>query len=275
MWNTGALTDKAEILACLETDRLYAAYAIGDLEPDMFVQCTWVGAKAAGRLQALILYFRGLTPPALFLMGDTGGLRAILESALCPERVYLTCRTEHLSLTRDFYTWHQTTPMWRMVLQPGRFQPVPAEGDCVRLTPDHAAQLAELYALGGGVAFSPAQVEHGVFYGILAGDQLVAVAGTHLVSATYGAAAVGNVFTHPRRRGQGYGTVTTSAVVADLLARGIRDVVLNVSQSNAPAIHIYEKLGFERYCPFFEGPALAQGSSGTTLRRIYVGDADG
>jgi GNAT superfamily N-acetyltransferase len=266
MWNIRALIDKAEILACLETDRLYAAYAIGDLEPELFAQCTWVGAEAAGRLQALALHFRGLTPPALFLMGDTGGLQAILKSALCPERVYLTCRAEHLPMTRDFYTWRQATPMWRMVLRSGRFRPVPAEGDCVRLTPGHAAQLAELYALGGGAAFSPAQVEHGVFYGILSGGQLVAVAGTHLVSATYGVAAVGNVFTHPRHRGQGYGTVTTSAVVADLLARGIRDVILNVSQSNVLAIHIYEKLGFERYCPFLEGPALAQGTLCTVLQ---------
>jgi predicted GNAT family acetyltransferase len=89
---------------------------------------------------------------------------------------------------------------------------------------------------------------------------LVAAAGTHLVSATYGVAAVGNVFTHPDHRGQGYGTVTTSAVVAELLRRGIRDVILNVGQDNAGAIGIYERLGFERYCPFLEGPAQSIGA---------------
>ena len=255
MWKTRDLTDKAEILAWLETDRLYAAYAIGDLEPEMFAQSTWVGAEEAGRLQALALHFRGLDPPALFLMGDASGLRAILRNELRPERVYLTCRDEHLPVTRDFYAWSKITPMWRMVLSPRRFRAV--TGNCSRLAPERAHQLTELFALGGGISFSPAQVQHGVFYGVLVAGQLVAVAGTHLVSSTYGVAAVGNVFTHPDHRGRGYGTATTSAVVATLLERGIRDIVLNVSQSNAPAIHIYEKLGFERYCPFIEGRASA------------------
>ena len=255
MWKTRKLTDKAEILALLESDRLYAAYAIGDLEPRMFAQTTWVGAEEAGRTQALALQFRGLQPPALFLMGDARGLRAILGDALRPERVYLTCRAEHLPVTRDFYAWSKTSPMWRMVLSPRRFRPV--QGNCTRLAPDRAPQLTELFEHGGGISFSPSQVQHGVFYGVRVAGQLVAVAGTHLVSSTYGVAAVGNVFTHPDHRGQGYGTATTGAVVAALLERGIQDIVLNVSQSNAPAVHIYEKLGFERHCPFFEGRASA------------------
>ena len=46
MWETGEITDRAKILAYLETDRLYAAYAIGDLAPGMFEQCTWAMAEA-------------------------------------------------------------------------------------------------------------------------------------------------------------------------------------------------------------------------------------
>jgi len=253
MWKTGKLTDKSQILAFLETDRLYAAYAIGDLEPEMFAQSAWAGAERNGRMEALALYYTGLEPPALLLTGDVDGLRAILENVLCPERVYLTCRTEHLPMTRDFYAWDETIPMWRLVLQPACFRPV--AGNCVRLTLAHSNRLTELYALGGGNAFSPAQVQHGVFYGVLADSQPVAAAGTHLVSPTYSVAAVGNIFTHPDYRGRGYGTATTSAVLAELLQRGIRDVVLNVSQENKSAIRIYERLGFECCCPFLEGPA--------------------
>lgn len=255
MWKTGELADKAEILAYLETDRLYAAYAIGDLDPGMFEQCTWAAAEQRGQLRALTLYYRGLEPPALFLMGEIGGLQAILQDVLCPRSVYLTCRPEHLSLTHDFYAWDEVVPMWRMVLSPTRFQPV--DGERVRLTSEHTGQLAGLYALGGGLAFSPAQVQGGVFYGAFVAGRLVAVAGTHLVSTTHSVGAVGNIYTHPDYRRQGHGTATTSAVVAELLRSGIRDVILNVGQDNAAAIRIYERLGFECYCPFLEGPASA------------------
>ena len=119
-----------------------------------------------------------------------------------------------------------------------------------------SSRLRDLYSLGGGEAFHPRQLEQGVFYGIKSGPRLVAVAGTHLVSRTYGVAAVGNVFTHPARRGCGYGAATTSAVTAELAALGIRDIILNVSQANTPAIRAYERLGFECYCPFLEAAGV-------------------
>ena len=68
------LTDKTEILGFLETDRLYAAYAIGDLEPGLFAQSEWVGAEQAGQLRALALLYKGFDPPFLFLMGQPAGL---------------------------------------------------------------------------------------------------------------------------------------------------------------------------------------------------------
>ena len=159
-------------------------------------------------------------------------------------------------MVSDCYTWEKARPMWRMVVEAGRFRPV--KGRCVRLTVEHSGQIEALFAQGEGFAFHPAQLEQGVFFGLLLQDQLVAIAGTHLVSPTNRVAAVGNVLTHPRHRGKGYGKATTSAVVVELIERGIRDVVLNVAQDNTPAIHIYQKLGFERYCPFFEGWAVAK-----------------
>jgi GNAT superfamily N-acetyltransferase len=252
MWNTIELTNRLRILAYLETDRLYAAYAIGDLEPALFVHCAWFGAERDDRLQALALHYGGLGFPIVFLMGDAGGLRAIFEDALYIERAYVTCRREHLATLQGFYGW-EPIPMWRMALRPDHFRSV--GGDCVPLAPNHTEQLAALYACGEENAFDPVQVPGGAFHGVFENGQLVAAAGTHLISPTYGVAAVGNIFTHPDHRGRGYATAATSAVVTELLSRDIRDVVLNVSQKNATAIHVYERLGFERYCPFFEGMA--------------------
>lgn len=249
------LVDASQILAYLESDRLYAAYAIGDLEPELFAHCEWFGAQRDGRLQALVLHYSGLDFPIVFLMGDADGLRTVFEDVLYIEQAYFTCLREHLAMIQELYTW-EPIPMWRMALRLGRFCPAGGvTGDCIPLTRDHADQLSALYASGGGNAFDPVQVPAGAFHGIFEDDHLVAAAGTHLVSPTYSVAAVGNVFTHPDYRGRGYGTAVTSAVVTELRRRGIHDIVLNVNQRNETAVRLYERLGFERCCAFFEGTA--------------------
>jgi len=255
-WRASRVTDRHQILTYLNTDRLYAAYAIGDLEPALYAQTAWAVAESGGTWRALALHYRGLEPPVLFVMGQPEGLRAILESTLCPEQAYLTCRARHLPVLHALYDWDQPSAMWRMVLQCDRFSAV--GGPCLRLGPAHARPLAELYAHGGGAAFGAAQLEQGVFYGVLVEGRIVAVAGTHLVSEAYGVAAVGNVFTHPGYRSRGYASQATSAVLAELIRRGIRDIVLNVNQANTAAQRIYERLGFVRAGVFFEGPARAR-----------------
>jgi predicted GNAT family acetyltransferase len=95
-----------------------------------------------------------------------------------------------------------------------------------------------------------------MFYGIWDGGTLVAAAGTHVWSPAEGVAAIGNVFTRPDCRGRGYATRCTAAVMVEALRAGMDVVILNVRDGNTPAIHIYEKLGFQRYCMFWEGPGL-------------------
>lgn len=247
------LVDKTEILRFLSIDRLYAAYAIGDLEPELFSQTEWIGAEKSGELIAIALLFRGLEPAALFLMGANEGLNAIFVSGFQPVDVYILCRRKHYQTTTRFYTWRKRLPMWRMVIDRERFRDI--DGDAIRLDSNHLDQLVDLYGDEGADAFSSSQVPTGVFYGIFDNQQLVSAAGTHLVSPTYSLAAVGNIYTHPDYRGRGYGTQVTSAVVSELIRLGIKEIVLNVEQDNVPANRLYDKLGFARYCSFYEGPA--------------------
>ena len=117
----------------------------------------------------------------------------------------------------------------------------------------HLPQLLELYRHEYGNAFVPYQLADGVFYGIFDDDALVSVAGTHIIAPEYGVAAIGNVLTIPAYRNRGYGRRVTTAVCADLLARGFDTLVLNVMQSNQSAIRVYERLGFAFYKAFQEG----------------------
>lgn len=245
------LTDRNEILRFLERDRDYAAYAIGDLEPALFAESEWAGAEADGRLVTLALYFKGLSLPALFLMGEPSGLAAILRFGLRPERALVTCREPHLPALNAFYSTRPPVPMWRMSLDPASFRPVRAP-HVVPLSPRYTDELADMYMRGNADGFSPTQLATGVFYGVLERGRVVAAAGTHLISPTYGLAAVGNVYTEKEYRGRGYGTAVTSAVAAELFRQGIRRVVLNVAQDNTTAVHIYQQLGFSRACAFLE-----------------------
>lgn len=268
--------DKDEIYAFLRRDPVYAAYAIGDLEAELFAACTWRLAVDHGQTQALALVYWQLSPPVLLTIGETAGLAAIFQQTSLPGHIYMNARLEHLPLLAAHYDFSadRIRPMLRMSITGESFRPAQPDEDAPgaqlalrRLGPADARAMRQLYAHGGPFApdaFSPAQLVNGVYFGLeaathdlpsqLAGarSMLAAVAGTHLVAPTWGVAAVGNVYTHPACRGQGYAQVVASAVTAELLRRRLL-VVLNVDQDNAAAIHVYEKLGYWVHGPFVEG----------------------
>ena len=243
-------TDRDAIQAFLEQDRGYAAYALGDLEPPLSEQSTWYVAEVQGILQGLVLRFTGLEPHALFLMGEAQGLRALLGQAPLPFRAYLTCRPTELKVAMAAYELVSLEYMWRMVLPAGAFQPV--SGEAARLGSEGYDELMALYQQGGeGFLFRRYQLEQGVYYGVRVDGELVTAAGTHLVAPGAGIGCVGNVFTQEAHRRQGYGAIAASAVVAELSGL-VPTVVLNVRQDNLTAIRLYERLGFQPYCPFVE-----------------------
>jgi predicted GNAT family acetyltransferase len=144
--------------------------------------------------------------------------------------------------------------MWRMVLKPEDF-PGGEDQGCVALTRDDSDRLRDLFGEHPDRpdSFHPSQLDRGVFRAIAEGQELVAVAGTHVVSDWASVAAVGSVYTRPDRRGRGYGRKASAAVAADLLRRGIRTIVLNVAMDNAPALAVYRRLGFMPFCGYYEG----------------------
>ncbi len=258
------IESKGDIHRFLQGDRFYAAYAIGDLEPDLLKECEWYAAVKDGEMTTLCLRFTGLRPDRIFVMGLAEGLAPVLDSVLKSQRAHFAVRSDHLRVLTRFYSLQAIDEMFRMVLVPEEFSPV--DGRVVRLGQGHVHRLQELYRHGGDVAFAPYQVDQGVFYGVEKDGRLVATAGTHLISRTYGLGIVGNVYTHPAYRSLGYGAVCTSAVVEELLSQSL-DVVLSVQQANEPAIKIYQRLGFRIYCPFLETLGTRKGG----LRRRLWG----
>ena len=284
------LTNRDLIRGFLSTDRFFADYAQGDLDPAHFQFTTWFGAEDAGELRAVVMLYNDLQPPIFFATGEARGIEAILDRTVTLPQIGLSIRKEHLPIVERFYRT-EPVPMLKMALLPEDFNPVIVSGSVTlsaakslwppneilrrsaaqndtdksiascgsfavtRLDVSHLPQLKALYAHGGGDAFRQRSLEHGVFYGVFGAGRLISVAGTHIVSDDEHIAALGNVMTHPDYRGQGLATVATSAVCEQLLEHGIKLIGLSVSRSNDAAIRVYEKLGFKRKVSFYEGTA--------------------
>ena len=84
-----ATTDKALLRSFLERDRLYAAYAICDLEEREFARTRWGMAWDGEEPIALVLEYNGPTPQPLFAMGREDGIAAILRDLIRPRVAYV------------------------------------------------------------------------------------------------------------------------------------------------------------------------------------------
>jgi ribosomal protein S18 acetylase RimI-like enzyme len=258
------VNDPAEIRALLQTDPRWAVYALGDLAPDLFQDSFWL--RSANGSPALLLLYRGFETPVLFTLGDAARVPTLLGEMNHDGNLYLHVRPEILPVLRTGYDIPHAVAMWRMTLNPADYRPAPTAG-AERLGPAEVAALERLYADGAETGesphfFLPSMVREGVFFGMYEGTELIAAAGTHLVVPQEGVAAIGCVYTRRDRRGRGLGACVTSAVVNELLRMRLAIVALNVSQENTRAARVYERLGFVRYCAYYEGLALRRQATG-------------
>jgi len=241
--------DRALLRTFLERDRLFAAYAICDLDDREFSKTRWAAAFDGSAIVAVGLEYGGLSPQPLFVMGSEDGTSAILRDVLRPRAAYVAFLTALQPTVTAHYRLDAGPPMVRMWVDRTTFRPYPA--DARRLLPVEIGDLNRLYQLGFASWLPSSAIANGVYYGIRVGGRLVAAAGTHVISQDARLAVVGNVLTHVDFRGRGFATATTGAVTADLL-RTCDHVVLNVRADNPPAIQAYQRLGYREHVRFEE-----------------------
>lgn len=238
-----AVSDRRALDAALAGDRAYAAYALAHLEYGLFEQARfWVAEGPDGH--GVVMHAGGALGPALCTVGDPAAVDALLSLHPGPITTYLaTAAPEHMAAIGRTYAVAGALEMQRMAVTAATFTPQP--GEVRRLRGPDARALNMLYSTEGApTGYTPDHIERGLYFGAYAGNQLVAVAGTHVVAPNVGIAVVGNVFTHPRSRGSGLATRVTSAVTAELLQRGCALVALTVNPANTPAVRAYRRLGY-------------------------------
>jgi len=241
--------DKETIERYLRENEALNVYCIGDLD-DFFRPFTiWYGLNDdAGRLRALSMLYTGCDIPALmaYRAYENGALTELIcgISKFLPANFYShLCGPSEAALTESF----ELEPHGRhlkMYLKDA--SKIPPDDDPVvkNLGAPDLEALVKLYKESyPGNWFDPITLATGQYFGIFEGVELTCVAGVHVFSPAYGAAALGNITTHPRYRKKGLAAKVTAALCRSLMKK-VRLIGLNVDSGNAPAIRCYEKLGF-------------------------------
>ena len=264
-------TDRALLHAFLGQDRIYAAYAICDLEEREFGRTRWAAAYDGSELIAVGVEYTGPTPQPLFVMGRSDGISAVLRDVIRPRVAYIAAQVSMLPAIEANYRVDPGPQMIRMWVDRARFRPYPATVQ--RLLPVEIGELNKLYQLGFASWLPSSAIADGVYYGMRVNGRLIAAAGTHVVSPSARLAVVGNVLTHVDYRGRGFATAVTGAVTAELL-RTSDQVVLNVRADNPPAISAYRRLGYAEHTRFEERLIHRLGSPWpdltASLRRLFT-----
>ena len=122
--------------------------------------------------------------------------------------------------------------------------------EIIKMNESHVTQVAELEKICfGSAAWSEKSVASELTNALalwlvaLDGDRVAGYVGSQTVC---GETDMMNVAVHPDFRRQGIGEKLVEQLVAELKAIGSHALMLEVRASNAPAIGLYEKMGFQQ-----------------------------
>ncbi len=179
------IRDRHRIEELLRVDRAYAAYALSHLEPGPFEQSEfWVADAPTGTGVVLSSDAIGAT---LITSGDPSAVAAILSLHPGPRVAYLsTASPEHMPSIARWHHIDDPLTMRRMSVRLGTFTPTTeSRPDVVirRLSDLDLRSVNRLYAVDDRSGqYTGQQINNAVYFGALLEGELVAIAGTHVVS---------------------------------------------------------------------------------------------
>jgi hypothetical protein len=242
-----------EVRAFLERDRLLAAYALADLDPANVDAARWWVARRGRDVAAAALLVEVLPFRPCFAMGEVEALAALFRTLGEPRLILAAPLPARLAVEQT-YRFERVDRMRRMTVDASSFRPRLGHR-VTRLRAEHLEDVVELYGEASRSYFTPQRLEREIYFAIYVDGRIASAAGTHVRSRDAGIAAVGNVLTRIPFRERGMATSVTSAVTSAALEEH-RDVVLNVRETNEPAIAVYANLGYRVHATFLEGPAV-------------------
>lgn len=241
----------------LSRDPLASAYMLGDLDLPYAEHGRWYGLPdTEDGVRALLLLYEGLSMPAVLTSGDADEVEALLGATRprLPRRFYAHIRDNHRRPLEVFYELRDVKRMVRMGLRRADYVAFGDPSGTEPLSHRDTGPMMALYAHYPDNFFDPALLDTGLYFGLREGDELLSVAGIHVLSERNDVAAIGNIVTHREHRGRGLASRCVRRLLDELFDR-VEIVALNVEADNSSALACYRKFGFATHYAFFEGSA--------------------
>jgi len=232
--------------AYLRTDLFANLYLIYDLQYERKSGASFHIAEEHGSIRGVLLRYRGYPHPLAVVLGSDDAVHLLLDNVDVERKVLLA--TPELSKVLGEKFPNASKSEVNIMLLNGPAANLIVRHNVSRLGADDTCVFARSLADRVGenlaeddLAEARRLLAANAAFGIFDGDLLVSSAISH-VRLPEGW-AIGGIFTDQRYRGRGFAMSVTSALTQEAL-RYTNRVVLFVRADNAPAIHIYRKIGF-------------------------------
>ena len=236
----GEGVERGTCLRWLARAPIHNLMLLGDLYPPLINVSEVYIATDDERIVGVGSLFRGFSIPSVVI---TEGNPAVQSALLSKIRGRLDTEWLSISTSSSIFCQFGTRIYSHIERQMLRREHIPTPVRPARLIQgSEFHSLDQFYNAHHVEAWAPLMFDMGPYYGVWYNGELVAAAGVHFVTPFI--AQIGNVFTHPKCRGRGFATAATAGVTRHLSRMGIQIISLFVVADNAPAIRIYERLGF-------------------------------
>jgi RimJ/RimL family protein N-acetyltransferase len=257
------IKDKEILEKFLRKNTALNIYQLGDLDDFYWSHTDFYGYYEDSVLKSIVMIYKEVTPNVVIALSPENEIdylkKALKELlSILPDKIYLHITPGAETALEEKYNLNHEGLYMKMDLKfPGKLNEVNTEG-VENFSIENKLELSEFYSEAyPHNSFNLRMLETGRYFGIRENGKIASVAGIHVYSPQYKAAALGNITTHPDVRGKGYATKVTACLCKELF-RNIEVIGLNVHSENSSAIHCYNKLGFIKIADYLEITAICK-----------------
>jgi ribosomal protein S18 acetylase RimI-like enzyme len=218
---------------------------LGDTYPPLLnVSDLYCAIRESGVVGACSVYHAYSMPSLVLGTATVNTKRALIEKAMnaISKDFISLCTLDEVDLLKEHASILHSYPEQQMTANPPK--PTRCKSvEVMKVSENELESLSRFYAEHHSEAWTPIQFKAGPYYCVKQEGKIVSAAGVHLVTPQI--AQLGNIITDEAYRNRGFGTACTGTLAANLATEG-RIISLFVRTDNAPAIHMYEKLGFSK-----------------------------